>query len=249
MRTTCDLAPLQGSTIGLDTFFRDTPEAIKPCRIAIAGSAGSTVRQMGARPAAQARTILSSSTNRLSPTASTAVEVIYPRRKPMAIKDLIPWNNRGREIGVHRGAEAHPFLTLHREMNRMFDDVFRGFDLAPFASARAFDGLGWPQIDVDETDKELRITAELPGLDEKDVSLEIANGVLSISGEKKSETEDKDRRFSERYYGRFERRIPLEDVEEGKALASFKNGILTVTIPKSGEAKQNVRRIPINQST
>jgi HSP20 family protein len=167
----------------------------------------------------------------------------------MAIKDLIPWNNRGREIGVHRGAEAHPFLTLHREMNRMFDDVFRGFDLAPFASARAFDGLGWPQIDVDETDKELRITAELPGLDEKDVSLEIANGVLSISGEKKSETEDKDRRFSERYYGRFERRIPLEDVEEGKALASFKNGILTVTIPKSGEAKQNVRRISINQST
>jgi HSP20 family protein len=55
----------------------------------------------------------------------------------------------------------------------------------------------------------VRITAELPGLDEKDVSLEIANGVLSISGEKKSETEDKARRFSERYYGRFERRIPL----------------------------------------
>ena len=167
----------------------------------------------------------------------------------MAIKDLISWNNRGREVGVHRGAEAHPFLTLHREMNRMFDDVFRGFDLAPFGSARAFDGLGWPQIDVDETDKEVRVTAELPGLDEKDVSLEIASGVLSISGEKKSETEDKDRRFSERYYGRFERRIPLEDVEEGKAQASFKNGILTVTIPKSGEAKQNVRRIPINQST
>jgi HSP20 family protein len=178
-----------------------------------------------------------------------AVEVIYPRRKPMAIKDLIPWNNRGREIGVHRGTEANPFLTLHREMNRMFDDVFRGFELAPFASARAFEGLGWPQIDVDENDKELRVTAELPGLDEKDVSLEMANGVLSISGEKKSETEDKDRRFSERYYGRFERRIPLEDVDEGKAQASFKNGILTVTIPKSAEAKQNVRRIPINRSS
>ena len=56
----------------------------------------------------------------------------------------------------------------------------------------------------------MRITAELPGLDEKDVSLEIANGVLSISGEKKSELEDKARRFSERYYGRFERRISLE---------------------------------------
>jgi HSP20 family protein len=164
------------------------------------------------------------------------------------IKDLIPWNNRGREVGVHRSAEAHPLLMLHREMNRMFDDVFRGFDLAPFGSARAFDGLGWPNIDIDETDKEVRVTAELPGLEEKDVSLEMANGVLSISGEKKSETEDKDRRFSERYFGRFERRIPLEDVDEAKASASFKNGVLTVTIPKSSEAKQNVRRIAINRN-
>jgi HSP20 family protein len=133
-------------------------------------------------------------------------------------------------------------------MNRMFDDVFRGFDLAPFATARAFHGLGWPQTDVDENDKELRVTAEQPGLDEKDVSLEMANGVLSISGEKKSETEDKDRRFSERYYGRFERRIQLEDVDERKAQASFKNGVLTVTVPKTGEPKPNVRRIPINGS-
>jgi HSP20 family protein len=166
----------------------------------------------------------------------------------MAIKDLIPWNNRGRELGMHRGADTNPFLTLHREMNRMFDDVFRGFELAPFASGRTFDGLGWPQIDVDENDKELRVTAELPGLEEKDVNVEMANGVLSISGEKKSETEDKDRRFGERYYGRFERRIALEDVDEGKAQASFKNGVLTVTVPKSGDAKQNVRRIPINQA-
>jgi HSP20 family protein len=167
----------------------------------------------------------------------------------MAIKDLIPWNNRGRDVGIPRGADTHPFLTLHREMNRMFDDAFRGFDLAPFGAARAFEGIGWPQIDIDETDKEVRVTAELPGLDEKEVSLEIANGVLSISGEKKSESEDKGRRFSERYYGRFERRIPLEDVDEDKAAASFKNGVLTVTIPKSSEAKTNVRRIEINRNS
>jgi HSP20 family protein len=49
----------------------------------------------------------------------------------MAIKDLIPWNDRGRELGIHRGSDIHPFFALHREMNRMFDDVFRGFDLAP----------------------------------------------------------------------------------------------------------------------
>jgi HSP20 family protein len=167
----------------------------------------------------------------------------------MAMKDLIPSNNRGRKVGMRRDTDVHPFFTLHREMNRMFDDVFRGFDLAPFGPSRALEGLGWPQIDVDETDKEVRITAELPGLDEKDVSLEIANGVLSISGEKKSESEDKDRRFSERYYGRFERRIPLEDVDEDKASAVFKNGVLTVTVPKSSEANTRVRRIAINRNT
>ena len=164
----------------------------------------------------------------------------------MAIKDLIPWNDRRRELGIHRGSDVHPFFALHREMNRMFDDVFRGFDLAPFGSTRGLDRLGWPQIDIDETDKEVRITAELPGLDEKDVSLEIASGVLSISGEKKSESEDKVRRFSERYYGRFERRIPLDDVEEDKVSAAFKNGVLTITVPKPAEAK-NVRRIAINR--
>lgn len=167
----------------------------------------------------------------------------------MAIKNLIPWNNKGREVGFQRATDLHPFLALHREMNRMFDDVFRGFDLAPFGPAsETLEGLGWPQIDIEETDKEVRITAELPGLDEKDVSLEIANGVLSISGEKKSESEDKARRFSERYYGRFERRIPLEEVEEDKVSAAFKNGVLTITVPKSAEAK-NVRRIAINRNS
>jgi HSP20 family protein len=134
-------------------------------------------------------------------------------------------------------------------MNRMFDDVFRGFDLAPFGlSSRAQDGLGRPQIDIHETEKEVRITAELPGLDEKDVRLEIANGVLSISGEKKTESEDKARRFSERYYGRFERRIPLQDVDEDKVSASLKKGVLTIAVPKSAEAKCNVRRIAINRN-
>jgi HSP20 family protein len=166
----------------------------------------------------------------------------------MAIKDLIPWNNKGREVGFQRGTDIHTFFALHREMNRMLDDVFRGFDLAPFGPARAMDGLGWPQIDIDETDKEVRITAELPGLDEKDVTLEFANGVLSISGEKKTESEDKARRFSERYYGRFERRIPLQDVDEDKVSAAFKKGVLTVTVPKSAEAKSNVRRIAIDRN-
>src|SRR5579883_812066 len=168
------------------------------------------------------------------------------RRTTMAMRDLIPWN-RGRDVSVRRG-EDNPFLTLHREMNRLFDDVFRGFDLAPFASDRSFDRLmsNWPSVEVSETDKEIKVSAELPGLDEKDVKVELANGVLAISGEKKTETEDKDRLFSERYYGRFERRIPIEDIDEDKVSAAFKNGVLTVTMQKAPQAQAKVKRIAIN---
>jgi HSP20 family protein len=166
--------------------------------------------------------------------------------KIMTIKDLIPWN-KGRSLPVNGSEDhLHPFLAMHREMNRMFDDMFRGFDLAPLSMDRRFGAVGWPIIDIDDTGKEIRITAELPGLDEKDVELQIANGVLSISGEKKSETENKERRFSERFFGRFERRIALEDVDEQQAQASFRNGVLTVIVPKLQTANESVRRIAIN---
>jgi HSP20 family protein len=164
----------------------------------------------------------------------------------MAMRDLIPWN-RGRDVSVRRGEELSPFFTLHREMNRLFDDVFRGFDIAPFNSDRFFErGLGWPSVEVSETDKEVKVTAELPGLEEKDVQVELANGMLTLTGEKKTETEDKDRRFSERTYGHFERRIPVDDVDEDKVSASFKNGVLTVTMPKVPQAQSKVKRIAIS---
>jgi HSP20 family protein len=165
----------------------------------------------------------------------------------MAIRDLVPWNNRSRDVSTRRsGDETSPFLMLHREMNRLFDDAFRGFDLSP-GTDRLFDrALGSPNIEISESDKEVKVTAELPGLDEKDVEVELANGVLAIRGEKKTETEDKERMFSERYYGRFERQIPVDDVEQDKAAASFKNGVLSVTLPKSPEAERRVKRIAIN---
>ena len=164
----------------------------------------------------------------------------------MAIRDLIPWN-RGREVSERRGEELNPFLTLHREVNRLFDDMFRGFDLAPFATAdRLFDrGFGSPNVEISDTDNEVKVAAELPGLDEKDVDVQLANGVLMIRGEKKTETEDKDRRFSERFYGHFERRIPIDDIDEDKVSASFKNGVLTVTLPKTATASDKVKRIAI----
>lgn len=164
----------------------------------------------------------------------------------MAIRDLIPWSG-GRDLSVRRSEESNPFLALHRQMNRLFDDAFRGFDLSPVANDRWFDrAAGWPTIEVSETDTDVKVTAELPGLEGKDVQVELANGLLAIKGEKRTEAEDKDRLFSERYYGRFERRIPVEGVDEDKISAAFKNGVLTVTMPKLPEIRSNVRRIAIN---
>jgi HSP20 family protein len=164
----------------------------------------------------------------------------------MAIRDLVPWNSRGREVSGRRDEEPHPILSLHREMNRLFDDVFRGFDLSPFSMDRWNGTNAWPRIEISQSEKEVQVTAELPGLEEKDIEVGLANGVLAIRGEKKTETEDKDRLFSERYYGRFERRIPLDDIDQDKIYASFKNGVLNVTLPKSSTAQRKVRRIAIN---
>jgi HSP20 family protein len=102
-------------------------------------------------------------------------------------------------------------------------------------------------LEVSERDKEIRLTAELPGLEEKDVELTLDDDVLTLRGDKRSETEDKERQFSERYYGHFERRIPLcSEVEEDKVEARFKNGALTITMPKTERAQNKVKRIAIN---
>lgn len=161
----------------------------------------------------------------------------------MAIRDLIPWT-RNQELAPARD-NFDPFLTLHREMNRLFDDVFRGFganSLSPLMEGR----VGWPKIELSDDDKKLTISAELPGMGEKDVQVEIANGVLIIRGEKKAERTGEGKYFTERYYGSFERQIPLEGVNEDKAEASFKNGVLTVSVPKSDKPKEGVKRISIS---
>jgi HSP20 family protein len=161
----------------------------------------------------------------------------------MAVRDLIPWS-RNQELAPTRGSHD-PFMTLHREMNRLFDDVFRGFGgtgPSPLMEGQ----FGWPKIELSETDKALTISAELPGMTEKEVQIEIANGVLTIRGEKKSERKDEGRYFTECYYGSFQRQIALEDVAEDKAEASFKNGVLTISLPKSENPRAGVKRIAIN---
>jgi HSP20 family protein len=165
----------------------------------------------------------------------------------MSMRDLIPCGRNQQTTPSRYREEGDPFMTLHREMNRLFDDVFRGFDMVPLGSMSRM--AGWPQVEVVESDKDIRVSAELPGLDDKDVEVLMHDGVLTIRGEKKSEFEDKERAFSERHYGRFERRIPLNrEIEDDKVDASFRNGVLTVILPKSAQAATQVKRIPINHA-
>ena len=87
----------------------------------------------------------------------------------MPIKDLIPWNRGRGDLAVCRNDEAtNPFLTLHREMNRLFDDAFRGFDLGlpSFGDRQLGGSFGWPNLEVSEASNEVKVTAELPGLEE-----------------------------------------------------------------------------------
>ncbi len=169
----------------------------------------------------------------------------------MAIRDLIPWSRQENRLPAPVSAEQrerdeHPLLSLHREVNRLFDDVFRGFGSPAFGG---FERGSWPQVELGETDTHIRVAAELPGLDEKDVNISLEDGVLTLRGEKRSQVDDKDRGYSERSYGRFERRIGLpKGIDRDKASATFKNGVLTVTLPKAEVANENVRRIPIDAS-
>lgn len=167
----------------------------------------------------------------------------------MTLGDLVPWSRKDRSLALRNrettypsAGEFSPFLRLHQEMNRLFDDIFRSFD-APAMWSRS-----WPMVEVQETDEQYRVTAELPGMDDRDVEVSFHDGMLVIRGEKRSEARS-DRMLSERFYGRFERRIALGEVDEDKASATFERGVLTVVLPKSPEAQDRVKRIPITGGT
>lgn len=160
----------------------------------------------------------------------------------MNVRDLVPWGRSDRDLPAPMSSEAvsHPILSLHREMNRLFDDVFRGFDMPMRGLAR----MAGPDLDVEETDGGYRVTAELPGLSQDDVEITCKDGVLTLRGEKQGER--RDRALSERWFGRFERRISLPDVDESRAEATMRDGLLTIVLPRTAEARADVRRIPIN---
>lgn len=150
-----------------------------------------------------------------------------------------------------------PFESLRREIDRVFEDFDGGFwrspfrnslfDVEPFRRAEATFG-AVPAVDVTETDKAYEITAELPGMDEKNVDVKFANGVLSIKGEKQDEKEEKKKDYyvRERSFGSFERTFQVPDgVDTDKIEASFKKGVLTVTLPKSAEAQKSEKKIAV----
>jgi HSP20 family protein len=164
----------------------------------------------------------------------------------MAMRDLIPWS-RETTPSLWR-EEWSPISGFRREMDRLFDDFFRTpatSRLADFGGAMT---ANWPSIDVKDKDNELLITAEVPGLTDKDVELFVDNGMLTIRGEKKAEHEE--RGYSERFFGKFERQIPLPSgVDEEHCKADFRDGLLTIHLPKTKEAEAARKKIPINAET
>jgi HSP20 family protein len=162
----------------------------------------------------------------------------------MNMRDLIPWG-RNRNVPASSPSEnANPFLALHREMNRMFDEFSRGFGTGMPAFSNGWSA-GWPHIDVRETNDDVRVVAELPGLEEKDIEVTLHEGMLTLKGEKKSESQGAV--YSERWHGHFERSLQLgPDVDPDKVNAAFSNGVWTITVPKRPEAQRQVKRIPIN---
>lgn len=159
---------------------------------------------------------------------------------------------QGGEGAQAPAAYRDPFTALRTEMNRLFDDFtgigfpsFPRFDLGVFGGHA---GAVAPVVDVKEDDKKIIITAELPGLGEDDVDLSLRDGVLTLSGEKKSEKEEKGENYhvSERRYGSFQRSFRLpESVDDAKVSASFDKGVLTVELPKRKEAAKQAKKIKI----
>ena len=162
----------------------------------------------------------------------------------MANQSLTPWRRGSLTGGGLSGFGGGSLFDLHRQVNRLFDDVVDRGSTGGGGLQSWGGGTGWPQLDIEPQEGRIQVTAELPGVNEDDIDLTVEDGILTISGEKRSERKD-DNGYSERSYGRFERRIALPpDVDEDACQAEFRNGVLTVTLPRS-EQKVRGRRIPL----
>jgi HSP20 family protein len=156
-------------------------------------------------------------------------------------------------------AEWRPFESLRREIDRLFQDFQLGsrspfgrglFDVEPFWRGELSFAKS-PAVDVVDKEKAYEVSAELPGMDESNIDVKFSDGMLTIKGEKKEEKEEKKKGYhlSERRYGTFERSFRVPDgVDADKIEASFKNGVLTVTLPKTPEAQKSEKKIAIKKA-
>ena len=165
----------------------------------------------------------------------------------MNFRSLVPFASTHRGV-VGQTAYEDPFLSLHRDMSRLVDEVFRGFGLP---STRANGAVLAPRIDVTETDRDIEIAAELPGVADNDVEVSLSDGVLTIKGEKKTKKEDQDKGYHlmERSYDSFLRSLAIPyDVDPDKVSASFEDGVLKVTLPKPPAAQSKTKKIALKKA-
>jgi HSP20 family protein len=172
-----------------------------------------------------------------------------------AATKLVAKNEGGKQPTT---TEFRPLVNLRREIDRLFDDWGSSwrmpsarslFDVEPFLRGDTSWGKV-PAVDIADTDKAYEITAELPGMDEKNVEVKLAGGVLTIKGEKNEEKEEtkKDYHLSERRYGSFQRSFTVPDgIDADKIDATFKDGVLTVCLPKTPEAQKKAKQIAIKK--
>ena len=155
-----------------------------------------------------------------------------------SIKDIAPWNWSKRH---GRQDDGHPFSQLQRQMNSLFDDFMSGWG----SDTKSFT----PKLSVSEDAEKIYVTAELPGMEQKDVELTLTADSLNLRGEKREETERKEGKSvyaMERSYGFFQRSIPLNcEIDTDKVDAVFKNGVLSVTLAKTPAAQAKTKKIPI----
>lgn len=166
-------------------------------------------------------------------------------------RPLSVFNRNERQTPARNDAYAgDPFFRLQHEMNRLFDDAFSSFRL-PAAFGAESEGGRVPKIDVHETDNAVEIDAELPGVDEKDLDVQVHDNLLTIRGEKKFERKDEkegEYRVMERSYGSFSRSMSLPfAVDPNTVEATFRNGVLKLTLPKPAEARTEAKRITIKR--
>ena len=160
------------------------------------------------------------------------------------MKYMAPWR-WGRDVALRREAEENPIVSFQKAINTLFDDFFRGVDFGPLETGMAKFN---PRVDMAEDDKSITITAELPGLDEKDIEINLSKDILTIKGEKKEEKEEKgkERYYMERSFGSFQRMISIpSEVDTSKVDATFKKGVLNITLPKQAKAKEAQKKIQI----